>query len=526
MGIVDAIFKSPHQLRVDNPITLKKDDCLLLNTKRQQYYVHTYDPEPILKRLEDDFKISKEVLSRFDNTKRDKCCNAIAITLYFKDCEHKTISRYLSGIARTAINVNKKLKDWIVRVYFDMSVYECIEKIQMEIQSGSNPDKKKISDEIIGYFTSLMRSPNVEMYTFKCDSILEIEKTRTYRYLSLIDPEVNISAIREADGYLNNVECHNLKMFAKSDRLFYIPPIIAPQLISVVSNPMTMFYNSYSNWLKLYKYIFENKFFSTHQNIYDLLAGLFTVKLKIKPAFYYEKINSLHKKIEEFKQLTLEGKKTKYPNSDIKSSDIEGIDRKSMSFFTSLHSLFEIKHTNDSELKYLYRSLDVGFDEILLLDIFKELISISFNTSNLPGKEPAILNDRINPYPIDKLKSLFYAYNIKQIDTTVLTTFKQLSDKLKELKIINPTFVLPEKYNTYTVNNILTGDNYALADYIILDDIIIEEPFMLVLGNLMNILRTLNTPYDSHKNIFDKEGIKNKYLKYKAKYLKLKMSLN
>jgi len=502
MSLVDSIFNPHNHRKVDNPITLKKNDCILLNTKKDKYYIHTYDPNIIFDKLKREFKISDEILSRFDNTRRTNCCNAISITLYFTNCEN--MGHYLDSIYRTVKNTLKKLDDWIVRVYLDISVYKCIEEIQTKLTSSSINDKTRIQyTNIIKSFETIITSSNVEIYTFQCDTIIEIEKKRTLRYLILIDPDVNISAIREADGFLSYVECHNLKMFASSDRLFYLPPIIVEPL---TEEDAPFFNYSYSKWLCYYKCIFEKDFFSNYGNIYDLLAGLFTTKLKIKHEYYYDKINSLRAKIAEFKILKLEGKKAKYPDY-IKDIMIVGGPGGRPQMYKSLHELFD-RTDKTNTFEDVYRVLDIGFDEIFLLDIFKEIISIPLQLYNKDE--------------IEKMKTLFYAHDIISLEYKNIQT---LIEELKRLNIISRTFLLDEKYKILFSSSKFI--EYSIIDSLIFNNITYTEPFNIKLFS-KSILDSLNSPYNlDYDKYYDTENIAimNKYLKYKNKYLQLKNEL-
>jgi hypothetical protein len=326
MSIIDTVFKD-HLLRtVINPITLI-GNCKLLTTKKISYYNHTFNPTQYLTKLRTELELSAEYLSRFIDKPRDKCCNVISITLYNKDCIfHTSLLKYLTSINRTVKNVDKKLEDWIVRLYLDESVYICIDNISKSLKSGPLPEIEQSSkQQLLNLFNNIIESKNVEVYTFICDDPVNLEKTRTYRYLVLIDPEVNISAIREADGYINYLECHNLKMFQNNqDKLFYLPP--AYENANLIHNNQTIIFNSYSAWLQFYKGIIDRQYFYNHQNIYDLLAGLFTTKLKIKPDFYNKTIKNIVNKLSlfnttsitpEIKETYIDPKDIPHPNGHI-----------------------------------------------------------------------------------------------------------------------------------------------------------------------------------------------------------------
>ncbi len=516
MSISDTIFKHPSLYkRVDNPITHKNNNCVLLTTKKERFYVHTFEPAAIYNKLKYELNICSDVLSRFDFTRRTHCCNVISITLYFKGCNEENMIKYLNSIYRTVKNTHKKLTDWVVRLYLDDSVYKCID----EISSIPTENRSNIKNKILYAFNIIKDSENVEIYTFICDTTIESEKTRTYRYLVLSDPEVNICAIREADGFVNNVECHNLKMFANSDKLFYLPPIIASELISYDGKNTTALVGySYSYWLQLYKYIFQKDYFFHYQNIYDLLAGLFTTKLKIKQDYYYRKISELHEMFNKFQNSTLAEKKATYSDYDLK---ILLFPTTMPRVYGSLHNLFDTFERSDFFYS-LYGALNTGFDEILLLDLFKEVISVS---STKRQDNMFIFEDQ---YILDKFKSLFYAYNIFKLeyDSSKINTAELLITELKKAGIIDPSYTLTESVDP---NNLIE------IDAVILRNIKKQEPFCIKVQHRredQNILDSLNKPYpydnEKYERYYDEvsSATQSKYLlmnDYKKKYLKYKM---
>jgi len=142
------------------------------------------------------------------------------------------LNKYILSIHRSVINVNKNLPDWVVRIYFDKSVYKRMQEIEIHKTNSSAEELIEINT-FLQKFKEIIESPNVELYTYDCPKFYIIDGNasafiRSLRYLTLIDPTVNISAIREADGYMTNLECHNLKIFSNGqhNRLFYLPWLI------------------------------------------------------------------------------------------------------------------------------------------------------------------------------------------------------------------------------------------------------------------------------------------------------------
>ena len=70
--------------------------------------------------------------------------------------------------------------------------------------------------EIIDIFKFLITNHQSEIYIYICD-IDVIEKYRTMRFVSLMDNDVNICIISEADGYVGITDCHNIKIFSSEN---------------------------------------------------------------------------------------------------------------------------------------------------------------------------------------------------------------------------------------------------------------------------------------------------------------------
>ncbi len=343
---------------VTNPLK-DGETCRLLSKKADasEYYTHTYDPTAMIAKVRGELGLSEEVLGRFDDgIMRERCCNIISITLYVTEryCTLKILQKYLYSIHRSVKNVLKRLPGWIVRVYFDTSVEECVTKAEF--------------GEFHRIFNAIKDSPNVEVYTYDCPSFkktappetkIPIERTRTLRFLPLSDPEVNLCVVREADGIVSNLDCHNIKMYASNpDILFYLPKVLDYDIDSK--------FDSYSYWLRIYKIMFGREYFNNHQNLKDLLAGAFCCKLKLKREYYQASVNSLQGEITAFFSKTL----------DEQASEPFMSDKTYIPHPNTIGSLI----TNN--LDEVLLQLTTGFDEILLLAMYKELISVQFVCSN------------------------------------------------------------------------------------------------------------------------------------------------
>ncbi len=526
--------------RINHPVSLSIDNCRLINTKKERYYIHTYDPTPYLEKLRREYGMRDEILSRFVDTPRHNCCNVISITLYIQgeegyevDCHSQKLYHYLSCIYGTVRNTKRKLPDWIVRIYLDESIYKCITQFEKEYP----PEKRRynIWGECLEIFDYITNSENVEIYTYICEEKVTLSKTRTYRYLVLIDPEVNISVIREADGYITNLEAHNLRVFERSDKLFYLPPIhdntkliYTPEINPFLLNPsmdteskkvLTTIFNSYSPWLSLYKNILGREFFFKHQNLYDILAGSFSFKLKFKPEFYYGTSRRINEFIEDF----LSGSddiliKKYYTHPDI----YVNIPR----FYTGME-LDELLRGNYIDYRKIVEICELGFDEIFLLDMCKEIISLRFREDISIQKDGDI--ELTSEIPrLEHLKQLFFAFDIPTFNFENDGGYQHIVEELKRNNIIHPSY---SDSNLESLSHI----NMHMIDGKILDNIICNFPFNLRYGSnpTDTILHNLNIITSYQKNfdyyyddipsdVTETDTTKKKYLKYKIKYLKLK----
>ena len=488
-----------------NPLN-SQDTCTLHNTKKSNLYTHTYDPTIYIQQLR-SLGMSTEILDKFDHKRNDNCCKVIAISLYFPACQTENMEKYLFSIYRTVKNVEKNLNDWVVRLYFDMSVYRCVLDLDETADQKSDTLIARSIDEIDRIFEIIIGSPNVELYTYECrDTSIPLEKTRTLRYLPLSDPEVALCVVREADGFVSNLDCHNLKLYDRSDKLFYLPQLVKSDLFIYDRDSKEYDFSryvSYSEWLKQYKKMIEREYFLNHQNLYDLLAGLFAIKLRFNQQAYLECSHNLTMKINTLL-------------SDVKTRqyDKHNMDKHTISYDLEKSENVCDKRTTDNKYEHyvswntcifnladmvdfdrLKTVLDVGFDEILLLDFLKEIISIT-----LPYNE-TILKTTVDIKIYDDKAKLFFQRNISKIIIPLnIKDFNTVGQKLIEKKIIlRVDGDLIGRINTFLASNI--GDDVdknpqtilCMVDTL-LTNIITDSPFEISYkGRPMTEL--LNMPY-------------------------------
>ena len=270
----------------------------------------------------------------------------------------------------------------------------------------------------------------------------------------------------------------------------------------------TPLFTSYSLWLNLYKHIFETNFFKEHQNLYDLLAGTFGIKLKITRSCYLEKLNKLSNKInDEFVN--------RVKNNDDRTKLLEDLKNKGVlvskliSSSVPTFSLETFLTDEDEDYKELREKiLNIGFDEILLLDIFKDIISIKINTENIKENIYQYIAYDLNKATIQKYESIIFATNIKTVtlpdyyyNTNLDEYLEVVLTLLKTKKILDPKsefHLLPEE-------NIRDTFLYVIDSLLKNNDIICNDVFNIRVtykGNPSILTELINLPYDRNYDKF------------------------
>lgn len=585
--------------QINNPIINEIEQCLLLNNKKQDYYKHTYNPQKIIDNvsnytINENFKVDETFRSEYienmikiiDMTPRENCCNCISFTLYstaiiesedkllknheeklkntaenysdesddydddiFYETLHKDLERlcgYLVCLRISVMNIKKRLIDFVVRIYLDISVISIINKfneIKMEYVRNKEKTEKYIKN-ILENIQYLFSADNVEIYTYLCESYLHnIAKTRALRFLPMLDPEVNVSIIREADGIVSYTDIYNIKNFVISNKMIFIYPFqpknfIDPYITYIlyklvetskfptyIENTEIDYFNiPYSPWLK--EYTKDNEYFTNKRPLFDLLAGLFGIAIKVRPEIFMKSLNNVNinnnKKIKE-KELQIESEKD--------------VDTK--------------KNLNYS-LLYIKSITKIGFDEMLLIDLFKDLYTYNIKDDLKEYDPQAIANIMfiLNnfQYPLKKI----YIEMVIPTKLILHTLFETDIDNRKIYRNVHP---LQNEINMYVldynidyiiksqnikescidieINNNNNGDDMKISN--ILNNILTKNilydrkyreyiPIINKFGQNFNIdeivLKLYNDQYNFH-SISDK-GYKQKYEKYKNKYLNLK----
>ena len=206
----------------------------------------------------------EKIAEMFNLTPKENCCNCIAIVLYSTG-DINRLYDYLYSMKKSLDNVSNKLEDFIVRFYLDKSIFSVIYETykQNEIYFRGNnlvilipEDKRLLLTKLVKIFNMLKyiyNHPCAEIFLYFCKNIIDnnlLEKIRIFRFLPMIEDDVNIFVCREADGFVSYVDCHNIKLFSRN-----------------TENKIAMFYNlttdflylrdktelHYSEWLNIYE---------------------------------------------------------------------------------------------------------------------------------------------------------------------------------------------------------------------------------------------------------------------------------
>jgi hypothetical protein len=425
--------------------------CKIRTKRREKFYIHSYDPSGIYNEMAkyyDPDEYIEKIYSMFDFEKRKNCCYCISITVYFtkvdkdyfEDQSNKDQSkkpdankyeyRYLLSILQTVQNAKRYLPEWLVRIYMDQSIYQVL-------KSKKNKYLCKLIDQIF-------QSDNVEIFTYDCN-VLNIEQTRTYRFLPMIDPTVAKVAVREADGYLCKMDCHNILLFSQMNKIMYLAEYFPNSKSSMDEENDLVYapeYDMANLWIEIYKDFFQEEYFQEMSNLYSLVAGTITLNVMVNPRVFQSVFVNLKLQIRNFKNAKL-----------IKPS--------------------------------LFESLDIGFDEIFLLDLFKDAISVQ---KEMDEKEYFMIQRMIEgslSYPIIKVKGNTIEKCLENLDPLVedgyldyVPLIHQNENKIDFLKIVDSAVNL----------------KYKSLFNVVFPDLIIYNPFgsrleasLLALGNIQYV---------------------------------------
>lgn len=362
--IIEHMNKIFNNSESANPLD-KSEKCRLITAKsKKKYYKFTYDPQYVSETLS-AYPEWENIKKNFDFEKKNNCCNCVAISIYRSDTlKDSTLLNYLLSIIQSAKNMALCMNEWILRLYIDYSVH-------IYCDSESAPE------EIYYKYGNILAADNIEVYIYDCDSFInvaDIGKRKTFRFMPLIDDTVNICAIREADGIVTRLDCNQLLEFANQygDNVLYILLYnhSAKAYTDKIITPDTCSY-SYSDHLMYYKEYIENEYFKSHHNVYELLAGGVASGLKIKRDVYYDAI----KHLEDKQELAVNKiNKERIPVILVIDAIRYTVEQTANPLLDRSMLVYD-----DSIAQGIF---NFGFDEMLLLYLFRDIISLPFTSSD------------------------------------------------------------------------------------------------------------------------------------------------
>ena len=393
-----------------------------------------------------------------------------------------------------------------------------------------------------------------EIYIYFCKNIIEtnnLEKVRSFRFLPLIEEDVNIIVVREADGFVSYSDCHNIRIFSKNEehKILMTYDLVKNFYLDIKNNHYSFWLNSYDLIDDIYmfcktdnsiifKYIinnlnneklkynehfnelednknneeykknlldkinysdyFLNKDKYSERFKIDILAGIFASKVMFNRTYYIE-INKLIK------------------NSIIEYSEYEENNKyitQSIAFITSQYRI-----SKDDVLELL----KIGYDEILLFKLYYPLITTETSKinnllvliNNTMNKMRFLeLNDNENKTKFQDKKNNIFNINITDFESR--DKFDDYFSDYYNDMIFSKDFEIKEN-SAYNNNNYL-GYNIELLNKEFLNSIVYDKYYSLIYPE-----KTILTDFNSR----DKFGDSNYYFSkdsnnYFSKDLKIK----
>jgi hypothetical protein len=350
--------------------------------------------------------------------------------------------------------INIYLPNFIVRLYLDTSIFELIFEVSSFLSINLNEELSSKLKEIFLNLSFLIMHKKIEIYIYICSKRLSepiepIEKIRTYRYISLFDNDTNICCIRDADGLVSIVDCHNINLFSDSNThkiaLIYelarsfepytkinhpnlLPDI--PTYLKLNKKDKDEFQrkeNHYAPWLNFYEVLHKETYTEYNKLAYlDIVACCLTMKVK----FSEEYRNSVISKLEDF--------------------------------YSKLNVVQAVS-------KRLYK----GYDEILLLELFRPFLYVNFTTKSNHNELDRTEIDRqsilFELIPSEKsnlhLKDISKLFNINRLpDLSPSVDFnsKFFDLLLKRYKLINPKLYLTYGLSQMINRNDITDQQFNM----------------------------------------------------------------
>ena len=514
-------------------------ECTRIVRKREKYYTNTYDPQFIHELIKEQPN-KDEILNIFDLTKRNNCANCISYVLYLNKIDY--IQRNIYNMRFSVINANKYLPNYVLRYYFDGSIFRTLSD---GIKSMSRYNVEDFIN-IIETLSFIINNEQVEIFMYFCNNNSDLSIIRNYRFMPMFENDINICVSREIDGLLSAVDCHNLNLFINNEKILLLYDIVSSyNMLNMyrkdrINKEENYNHEHYSLWLNVYTYYISNLLYKKNEEtIVDMLAGCFAIKLKVsekyKNQIYKETKNNCHllkfiydiknnkiiptnididlAKLKEYgfiidsNKLNIEKIILKLHSNELSKEHIEII-KNNLSeqhlnlIYNSSQQLLKI--LNDIQINPKYSNgrmpfiinkeiFDTGFDEIFLLNLFSPIINVANN----------------NEHEI-KIKSKLFdlVINVKlQTNSNYTRDFKKHKEELG---------IILKNFNDKIYDIILKTDNTMKMDFFI-DINCLEMEFLIEICGIADNYReyigynltNLNGQYESGSGSLKYVNVKN-----------------
>jgi len=426
---------------------------------------------------------------------------------------------------QSVFNIKKKLPDFVVRFYLDSSIFYLLQSMAMAKKPTSN-----LSSFILN-LQHIIKSPNSEIFIYFCEEIVlgkkKLERTRTYRYIPLFEPDVNVCICREADGIVSMVDCHNIKIFSQNEfhslaliyqfgsdysHSFKVLDKIMDDNSETDLNPKDI--SHYADWLILYDELFMKPYHHTFSFV-DILAGVFGMKIKFNETYRNRIIDKVTRILADEDSLSCLLNE-KYPTIESRKG---------------LHRLYmeERSHMLIPDELFIpgaQKMLNIGYDEIILLELFAPILRINYDSS--------LKKNLLKPVIENKLKLLTLIHKNKKFDKMykdIKEEFKNFSYEHENIKNENSKDIawygthqeiICEVRELFDIKKeISTNINIKKYIELMFQKNDLKEKYK---NNFFNYnMDIINLPFREVKYIY--ESFYYKYLKYKMKYLQLQNNI-
>ena len=272
--------------------------CYRVNNKKEEFYNKDYDVSNVVDFVKTSFGEDSEYyhnfMTTFDtDTKTEKCCNCVNVSLYITNKSNVTaLSRFIFTIYLSILNMENFLSDWVYRLHIDPSVFENLYELKTMSELPENIMADTVSSTSLKtiyetYLTTLKKiaaHKQVEIFLSNCISFDIKSNTglkRTSRFISLIDDSVSISTSREADGLISPIDCYNLKISEQINSIGLVYPLTENE--DTGSTPANIYYKKKYN-MDLIKEANDD----SKKIIFSVSAGLLTLKCKVNKKYFEE----------------------------------------------------------------------------------------------------------------------------------------------------------------------------------------------------------------------------------------------